>query len=155
MRLFTPYPPCWISKRQRDECNGIVHFVLAERNRVLPGSTALNPHRHTPPHTQTHTASPLWPLHPAVRMMTQCFNRICRGFMPREEFPRCRLRESTEEIEVMEGRERKSPDQKKKRVIRIKGAAIEPRRLLHRELIIVLGGEKRRPYYSPVHNRNS
>lgn len=65
-------------------------------------------------------------------------------------------------MEVIEGGKEKSQTRiiiKKKRererAIRIRGAAIEPRRLFHRELIIVLSDEKRRPYYSPVHNKNS
>lgn len=82
--------------------------------------------------------------------------------MPREEFPCHRLRlgarkrygesDSDRSTEIKKG----SPlPEEKEAAIRIKGEAIEPRWLFQCELIIVLGSEKRQPYYSPLHNRNS
>lgn len=70
--------------------------------KVLPGPTALNTHMvQTDKQTWTHTVrshTHMQPLYfgqytPVDQMMTQCFNSICRGLMPREEFPHYRLLE--------------------------------------------------------------
>lgn len=113
---------------------------------------------HSNTHAHTNAASLLWSLHPVGQVMTQCFNRFCRGLMPREEFPHFRQERDGVRVIVTERRERKCRIREKREResgIWIKGAAIEPWRLFHSELIIVLGSEKRRPYYSPVHNWNS
>lgn len=81
--------------------------------------------------------------------------------MPREGSPRSTLaereREREKEMEMIEGEKRKSgrPEERRREPSESKGAAIEPRRPFHTELIIVVADEKRRPYYSPVHNKNS
>lgn len=75
--------------------------------------------------------------------------------MPREEFPHYRQERDGVGVIVTGGEKESLGSEEKKGAIRIQGAAIEPWQLFHSELIIVLGGEKRRPYYSPVHNRNS
>lgn len=134
---------------------GIVHFCFWIEEYCPPWVSSLAAFSHvrnrqtdmdTHTHTHTQVATLLRSVHPVVQTMSRCLNRIFKGLMPIEEFS---FWSKKKKVFVT------TRKNKIKTATRIRGAAIEPLQLFCCKLIIVPGGEKRQPYYSPVHNRNS